>query len=102
MLENRKTDQLIDGVGKKDFEIWKHHPVTKVFRRFLQDYRGAIKTRILEQWEGGALKLTDELEARGRVRVVQEMIDLEFEHILSQYGIEGTGNGSEEDIGGKL
>jgi hypothetical protein len=95
MSERKRAEVDVKGVTERDFNVWKHHPVTKLFKEFLVDYRGALITRMVEQWESGALKLTDELEARGRVRAVQEMIDLEFGHVASMYGIEGTSNEGE-------
>lgn len=90
MPQNDKPELDVKGVTRQDYNNWKHHPVTKVFREFLQDYRGAMKARIVEQWEAGALKLTDELEARGRALAIREIIDLEFDHIAGMYGIEGV------------
>jgi hypothetical protein len=96
MPQNEKPEPDIKGVTRHDYNNWKHHPVTKVFREFLQDYRGAMKARMIEQWEAGALKLSDELEARGRALAIREIIDLEFEHIATMYGLEeGTSNVTE-------
>lgn len=93
MQQNEKPEAVVKGVTRQDYNNWKHHPVTKVFREFLNDYRGAVKARMIEQWEAGALKLTEEQEARGRLMAIREIIDLEFEHIAGMYGLEeGTSN----------
>lgn len=96
MPSNKQID--IEGVGEGDFQNWKHHPVTKVFMRYLADYRAAVTQRVVGQWEAGALKLTDEQEARGRSLVLMEMQDLRFDHMVTFYGLtnedETKANGS--------
>ena len=91
----------IEGITERDFQLWKHNPVTKMMMKFLGDSRGVMVGKLINQWEAGALKLTDEQEGRGRALALREIKDLEFEHIATFYGIqkEEKDNGSEEDTG---
>lgn len=103
MQERGNPETDVKGVTRRDYNNWKHHPVTKMFREYLIDYSGALTKRMVELWASGALKLTDEQEARGRLMAIREIIDLEFEHIANMYGLEeGTSNddASKENIGG--
>lgn len=95
----RRTETEIEGVTRRDFENWLHNPVTKMYLRFLTDYRAGLITQIVGQWESGALKLSDEMEARGRAVAIKEMIELQFSHITGFYLTDnlGTNDGSEED-----
>lgn len=102
MQERGNPEIDVKGVTRRDYNNWKHHPVTKMFREYLSDYRGALTKRMVELWENGALKLTDEQEARGRLMAIREIIDLEFGHIANMYGLEeGTSNddAGEENLG---
>lgn len=88
----------IEGVTQRDFDNWKHNPVTKMFLKYLYDYRGAMRAQVVERWEDGALQLIDEKEARGRTLALKEIVGLQFHHITDFYGIEQEEeDGSEED-----
>lgn len=98
MQERGNPEIDVKGVTQRDYNNWKHHPVTKMFREYLEDYRGAMTKRMVELWENGALKLSEEQEARGRMMAIREVIDLEFIHIASMYGLE---EGTSNDYAGK-
>lgn len=80
------------GISESDYQLWRHHPVSKVFLQYIQDYRDTLKREAVDRWESGALKLVDEQEMRGRVLVCSEMADLSFESIRSFYEGEKTEN----------
>lgn len=84
------------GVTASDYNEWKHHPVSKVFRKYLEDYRAEIRKEILSQWEAGALVAEVDKEARGRVLQLTDILDLEFGAIQQFYqqDEEATDNGA--------
>jgi len=73
------------GVTQSDYQEWKHHPVSKVFRKYLEDYRAEIRKEILSQWEAGSLVAEVDKEARGRVLQLTDILDLEFSAIQQFY-----------------
>lgn len=88
----------IEGVTERDFENWRHNPVTKMFMKYLTDYRGALTAQVISQWEAGALQLNDEKEGRGRHLTLKEIISLRFNHIANFYGVDQEEeDGSQKD-----
>jgi hypothetical protein len=69
------------------FNAWKHHPVTKVYLRFLSDYEEAVRREIAQiivmgaeappQFDLGILK--------GRCLAAREMATLSHGHIAAFY-----------------
>lgn len=85
----KKTDEPnVDGITERDFLAWRHDPVTKVFMKYLRDYGGAVKARVVAQWETGALQLMTEQEARGRYLVTKEIAELQFSSIIGLYAVD--------------
>lgn len=72
----------------QEYNIWKHHPVTKMFMQFLNDQRDAQLKYLLAAWEDGALTLMDEKEIRGRTALMKELTELEYSAIQAFYGVE--------------
>jgi hypothetical protein len=56
-----------------------------VVLRFLDDYRDSLRRGALEAFEGGELTTLQENEARGRVLMCNELVALQFEHLLIFY-----------------
>lgn len=75
----------LEGIAEGDFQVWKHHPVSKVFLRYLADYRMALLRDVLERWEAGALTLDTEKEIRGRTITLAELTELQFASIQKFY-----------------
>lgn len=53
---------------------------------FLQDYRDQRLRDAIGAFLGGSLTAQQEAEARGRCLLADELVALEFEHILAFYG----------------
>ena len=77
-------------IQESDYNHWKHHPVSKIYRQFLADYRQMLLKEVFAQWEAGAVELTLEKEVRGRIVQLNEILDLEFEHIRNFYAENDT------------
>ena len=80
--------KLPDGLTEADFQVWKHHPVTKVYLLYLGDYRAMLLRDLLERWEGGVLTLDTEKEIRGRTMTLAELGELQFASIQKFYAEE--------------
>jgi hypothetical protein len=78
----------LDGLTKDDFQVWKHHPVSKVYLKYLGDYRAMLLRELLERWEAGALTLDTEKEIRGRTLTLADLVDLQFASIEKFYSEE--------------
>jgi hypothetical protein len=97
--EPKSKPPEVGGIREAEFQLWKHHPVTKVVMKYLDDYRGAMTRQIVQAWEAGALKLTDDLEGRGRSVMLREVTSMDFDVLATFYGVEqeSDSNAIEED-----
>lgn len=86
---------MTDGLTESDFQVWKHHPVSKVYLKYLADYRTMLLRDLLERWEAGALTLETEKEIRGRTLTLAELVDLQFASIKKFYQTEEEENATE-------
>jgi hypothetical protein len=75
----------IDGISEADFQVWKHHPVSKLYLKYLGDYRAALLRELLERWEAGSLVLDTEKEIRGRTMTLADLVELKFASIQTFY-----------------
>ncbi len=75
-------------IDREDFNQWRHHPVTKVFLRYLHDKRRYLTTAMTEQWLGGSLSMQTEQTVRGQIIELMELEILPFEAIESFYSEE--------------
>ncbi len=83
-----KTPAVL-GIALDDFQSWRNHPVTLVFRQYLRDYADALGRKIVSEFiDGRDLNEATQYEARGRIRAAQEAAELEFEAIFEFYQIE--------------
>lgn len=78
----------MNGLVKGDFDSWKHHPVSKVYLKFLEDYRTSLLNELITSFEAGVLIEKDEKEIRGRTLILKDLIDLQFSNIQAFYGVE--------------
>lgn len=94
------ADNPIGDLTEQDYLDWKHHPVTRLFRRYLGDFRDALRRDHTLRWEGGASPSDAfEIEARGRVLTLGELVDLEFRHIADFYPSKQDQTADESETG---
>ena len=74
-------------ITEADFQTWKHHPVTKVYLRYLLDYEQELMIKLV-----GILRASEAAPEpfqlgmfNGRSAATREMATLEFAHIASFY-----------------
>jgi hypothetical protein len=69
----------------EDYALWRHHPVTKVFLKYVEDFSVALEREAVDRWISGALKLIDEQEMRGRIMTLREISELPLSAIREFY-----------------
>ena len=77
----------LNGVAESDFQRWKHHPVTKVFIRYLLD--------CAEHWRREQVDMLRVAptapepfrlgEYKGAINTLAEIAATEFHHMLARY-----------------
>lgn len=77
---------LLD-ITEADFASWKHHPVTKVYHKFLGGFEADIEAAMLSLIRTSAtppdhFKLG---ELKGFANAIREMATLEYAHIVAFY-----------------
>lgn len=77
----------IKGITEADYNGWKHHPVTKMFREYLLHFAGSLEEGHLLRWKSGAMEQGKEDECVGRVLTLNELAELEFASIVDFYGV---------------
>ena len=75
----------LGGVTETDFNLWKHHPASELFRRYAEDYRAALIKTHLEEWHAGKIDQVRDLEIRGRVAQLTDILELSFVSIQNFY-----------------
>jgi hypothetical protein len=75
----------LDGITEADFQVWKHHPVSKLYLKYLGDYRAMLLRELLMRWEAGAITLDTEKEIRGRTMTLADLVELQFASIQKFY-----------------
>jgi hypothetical protein len=84
----------LDGLTEADFNVWKHNPVSKVYLKYLGDYRAMLLQDLLARWEAGAITLDTEKEIRGRTMTLAELVELQFASIEKFYQTEEENEGT--------
>ena len=84
--ETTETYKLND-IAEQDFQRWKHHPVTKVFMRYLMDMADQLRRSQLIDIENNAEPMTPKAqgEYKGRVSALAELSTIQFEHLVEFY-----------------
>ena len=72
-------------LAEAEYLNWKHHPVSKVFFRYLSDFRETLLKVHLAEWEAGKIDTTVDLEMRGRVLILSDLTSLPFSSIQNFY-----------------
>lgn len=84
-MSNELPDDIV-GLSQEAFNQWRHHPVTKAVRAYLQHWRDRQVEEHTNRWEAGELLSEKEEDAIATAaRMVIEIKNLEFEHIARFY-----------------
>lgn len=83
---------------RDDFNEWKHHPVSKVFFKFLADKRQHLLAFSTEEWLSGSRNFADGNQTvRGQIIELGEIADLRFEAVEAFYQEEENGAETTQD-----
>jgi uncharacterized phage-associated protein len=80
-----KQELQVGGITRRDFEQWKHEPVTKLFRRYLADKQTFIERYAIDRWLSGTISLQEDQTLRGHIVELAELSDLPFEALVEFY-----------------
>jgi hypothetical protein len=78
----------VTDIHPDQFGAWRAHPVTVFMFDFYKAKAEAFEATLVERWRAGNLKLVDEQEGRGRVMTLTEITEINWNSILSFYGLE--------------
>jgi hypothetical protein len=87
-------------ITEADFQSWKHHPVTKVYLRFVLDYADRAKRELADGLCAAEASI-DQLavgKVSGRIVAWQEMAMLDFDHIAAFYAYPEDDKQEQEDL----
>lgn len=77
----------LDGITADDFRSWKHHPVTKVYLRYLMDFERELMVKLVDVLRASEAA-PDPFQLgmfNGRSSAILEMATLDFSHIAGFY-----------------
>mgnify|MGYP001606481111 CR=1 FL=1 len=89
----------LNGITEGDFQSWKHHPVSKLFFRYLRDFVGQARRDQLIAIENSkeAMSPKEQGEYKGAIKVLTELAEIEFSHLLALYPVEEKIDADEEE-----
>lgn len=77
----------LNGVREQDYLNWRHHPVSKVFLRFLMDYERQLAEKQVAIMRTARSAPEPFLlgQFQGSINAVHQMIDLRFDDMVAFY-----------------
>ena len=84
-MSSKDQEPQVRGIRLAEYQSWRHHPVTRLFRNYLRDAAGDRRQGVLERWEQGVLDLATEHAIRAQVGLLTELADLPFEAMVTFY-----------------
>lgn len=86
-MKRYSADYVLDGITEADFQTWKHHPVTKLYVRWLKHYEQQMKDAQVGQLRSstGAPDLYTLGTWTGAINTVGEMSELRYQSIVDFY-----------------
>lgn len=72
-------------LSQEQWALWRQHPVTKAFHRYLRDYRQALIDGHMERFLSYAEQPPLEADARSRAAACQDMLDLTQPAVMMLY-----------------
>lgn len=90
MSDDKAAGWDLNGIQEQDFQLWKHHPVTKLYVRYLID----LERQLAEKQIGEMRLVTQSPDPfrmgmfQGRINVVGELATIEFSNLVDFYSTE--------------
>lgn len=87
MSDETSPQYTLNGITSDDLGRWRHHPVSKIFLRYLIDYAEMLRRQQLAEIEQTDTDLSPKKqgEYKGRVNTLIELASIEFEHLCQFY-----------------
>lgn len=77
---------------REEYNEWRHHPVSKVFLKFLRDKKEFLTQAMMDQWlDGNEVFDRTGQTVRGQIIELGEIADMPFEQISEFYKQEEDG-----------
>jgi|HubBroStandDraft_3_1064219.scaffolds.fasta_scaffold15967_6 hypothetical protein len=81
-------ESLLLQLTEQEYNLWRHHPITAAYLRYLGDQAEAFRTAAADLLEAG--NLDDPSLIRGRILTLRELQSLSLDDIRNSYRQEGT------------
>lgn len=78
---------LVAEISHLEWQAWRHHPVSQVLLRYLEDYRAALERDFLAAWLQGSTNAAAEGERRGRILACMDIEQLTVASVKGFYGL---------------
>jgi hypothetical protein len=90
-------DYVLGDLTEAEFNAWKHHPVSKLVRRFLKDRERQVAEHQIATLRGCTTSPDPYVlgQFNGHINALQELAELEFAHIVAFYPDEEEAEGQE-------
>ena len=82
-------------MSEQEYHLWRHHPVTAAYLRYLQEQVDAFRTAAADLLEAGNLAPQADT-IRGRILTLRELQTLSLGVIQNFYRQEGTEDGGDK------
>lgn len=78
---------VLGDLSEADFNNWKHHPISKLVRRFLRDRERQVVEHQIAILRKSDTPLSEYAtgEFKGHANALAELAELEFQHIVEFY-----------------
>ena len=83
--EIRRQLLLLAETDPIQFNLWRNHPVTELFLRYLHHSRIEALLNLMAQWESGGLVLSEEHALRGRLQALHDAAETQLTDIRGHY-----------------
>lgn len=84
-LEERR--RAVNDLSEREYQLWRHQPVTRAFLVYLTDYAATVMLNVLDAFIAGGLSQQEDTEARGRIKLARELVELPWNDIRASYGL---------------
>lgn len=76
---------LVDGYGQTEFNVWKQHPISKLYFKYMNDRASDAQESAVDAWLAGRDSKAFTDEARGVVNISRQAAAPSFEDIFHFY-----------------
>lgn len=82
----RRDNPHLKELDSQSFQLWRRHPATEAFLRYLKDQADNYRLGHLLAWEAGRPDPEVEAERRGRILMIEDLLTLDVDAMKRLYG----------------